>query len=758
METNVRLVNFGNRLLLIARKVEVSLHDLSIEQLQTLCTMLKKRGIAAVPFIEGGKRWLLTEERDNVPHISLPLSSDDRRTVYKAEVRSTEQHIRLEIADVCQRKLIEDLYLRRLQLSISSNTDYVTIQKSPNQFYEPYALPMDDDIDTDVNAFRRFSLFTQYFEGVGLGLGVDVGTSYYTKPSVEEFFMSGNQRRFFELKERQSTEYKGTLLYHGPNGFSRCYWDKWCEHLTLATTPGFTFEGKSFDNSYDYFKKLHPHFDVSPSDAVAYVSFAGFGTYPVPAKYLFLSVSTENLSDDVNQQDKYKPQQKRNLIDGFWQRVGSRPFGQNYQNMQSGYYIPDERNNGTFELPTISFADGQKLFPPKHNNPNSYKRYFIEKYHKLKENGCYYVPPTLEREIHFVFPENVRQDVRQLFSSSLMNETSTLTKKELQLIEHSYGKDEQLEIIFELKNDYKKGTVVFVFDNTDPSIYYTISQELEGWKIIRLTKQELIRKVNKFRNHPKGKGHWESYISLNAFRVVTELGCVPYMFTQELHYKAQLVIDVSENYSYFGLGLLIHSTSLQRPVFDYIVRRNPDSRNDLINPYFLAKFLKELLLKHVQDLAKAGATNLLVLRDGQENKSEYDVFIEVIRGLQGKLPQGFDFAFIDYRKKIFKSVRLFEDMNGEYKNPLEGSWLTINKSSAELFNTGEGTLTQGTANPILVKSNYKEVDLRKVLHDIFLTSQLNFGSPRVAQRLTYLAKRVDDLLREKRAQEVTKIK
>lgn len=758
METNIRLVRNGNNLFLLARLVDVSIQILTHEQLQTICTILKNRKIAAIPYKTGEKSYLLTEDRDDLKQVSIDIQSEDRRTTYHAVLRSSADTIKLFLQDPLQRRFIEELYVRRMQMNILSKTGFKVISKSPNVYYEANPLPSDEDMESDIVAYRRYYVFSEYFEGKGLGFGVDVGTSYFARYSVEDFFSKGNSRRFHQLKERQSTEYKGTLLYKGPNGHSRCYFERYDGTTTLASTDKFTFNGHQFANSFEYFRKLYPGFSVSPTDKVAFVSFKGIGTVPVPAKYLFLSITLDNVSDDINQQDKLVAQQKRNLIDSFWQRIGSQPFGFGYAALQDGYYIPSAMDSGAFDFPTINFANGQKLLPPKQKSPYLYKKYFLQKYHNLRECGCYYVPPIMEREIHFVFPSTIPIPSCQTLTNDLSRDVTILTNKEIETIDHQYAPGDHLGIIYDLKKNYDKGTVVFVFDYNDPSIYYTLSQELEGWKIIRLTKQELLRKLNKLHNHPKGRGHWESYISLNAFKIVTELGCIPYIFDEPLNYEAQLFIDVSENFSHFGLGLLIYKKGMNRPILDYIIKPNPDGRNDLINPHMLQKYLKELILKYLPDFNKYGITKMLALRDGKENRSEYDVFAAVIQEYKEKLPAGFDFDFVEYHKKSQKSIRLFEFINEEYKNPLEGSWLAINQSAAILVNTGEGTLTQGTASPLLIKSNYKKIDLKRVLHDVFLTSQLNFGSPRVAQKLTFLAKRIDDLLREKRAQQIVKIK
>jgi hypothetical protein len=757
METNIRFIQPGDALFLKARKVTLSKTDLSIDQLHTICTILKNRKIAATPYFENGKAFLLTEYRDLLRSQVIDLESADNTGAQIAiAIESIDELITLELHEPRQRRMIEELYLKRAQINILNNTGFKVISKSPNVYYDTQVLTDDEDPENDIVAYRRFYVFSEYFEGRGLGFGVDVGNSYFTKHSVEWYFANSLQSRFHELRERQSTEYKGTLLYKGPNGNIRCYFDRYDGNKTLQNTDSFVIKGRKFANSYEYFREVYPMFQVKPTDKVAYVSFKGMGTKPVPAKCLYLSISTENQNDD----DKYTAQQKRNLIDGFWKKVGH-PFGKNYLALKPEYYTPSPDDGGIFDMPEITFSNGFVLRPPAYKNGYIYKKYFLNKYHALKENGCFYVPPMMERNIHFAFPKDLDSRTRNKLMEDLLKDTSQLTDKAIDPTDHVYEKGQQLTTIYDLKNNYEKGVVVFVFDNNDPAVYYTISQELKGWKIIKMTKQELVRKFHKLTTHNKGKSIWENYVSLNAFKIVTELGCIPYIFKEQLHYPAQLVIDVSENYTHFGLGLLIWTSGMSKPLFDYVIRPNPDSRNDLINPLLLEKYLTELLSKHASEFQKLGITDLLVLRDGIENRSEYDVFVNVIGKLKSKpggLPGDFDFTFIEYHKKSQKSLRFFESERGEVKNPFEGSWLKINDATAVLMNTGMGTLTQGTSSPVLIRSNYKKVDLTHVLRDIFLTSQLTFSSPRVAQKQTYLAKRIDDLLRERRAQEVIKIK
>jgi hypothetical protein len=48
--------------------------------------------------------------------------------------------------------------------------------------------------------------------------------------------------------------------------------------------------------------------------------------------------------------------------------------------------------------------------------------------------------------------------------------------------------------------------------------------------------------------------------------------------------------------------------------------------------------------------------------------------------------------------------------------------------------------------------------MKNIVEDVFLSSQFNFSNPRIAQRLALPIVKADNLLQEKREQEVKRIK
>ena len=89
---------------------------------------------------------------------------------------------------------------------------------------------------------------------------------------------------------------------------------------------------------------------------------------------------------------------------------------------------------------------------------------------------------------------------------------------------------------------------------------------------------------------------------------------------------------------------------------------------------------------------------------------------------------------------------------------LEATAVLLDARTVVLVNTGAATLTQGTAEPIVLVARGEGVDMKAVAEYVHATSQLNWSSPRVAQKLPLPLKRTDDELKNRAAQEIRRTK
>jgi len=114
---------------------------------------------------------------------------------------------------------------------------------------------------------------------------------------------------------------------------------------------------------------------------------------------------------------------------------------------------------------------------------------------------------------------------------------------------------------------------------------------------------------------------------------------------------------------------------------------------------------------------------------------------------------------VDFHKNSVKGIRLWDrGRSGEVRHCLEGTTLLLDDRTVVLVNTGAATLTQGSAEPIMLIGRSDSIDMKAVAEYVHATSQLNWSSPRVAQRLPLPLKRTDDELKNRAAQEIRRTK
>lgn len=756
METNIKLVGFGKDLFLQTKVYSVDVPNISNEQLQKVCSHISSTGIAAVPHRSGGKEFIIT---DNISSISNDRAINIDDWVVKLNLQTKDK--KLNLSNPEHRQIMLDLYKRALIIQVQKQGNFWRLD-SPRIFYDKTPLRTDSQqFKTDIDAFRRFEISELFVEDEGLGLCVDVGTGFFSNTSVEEYFKGGYEQRFMSLSGRQG-EHKGTLLFDSPSGKVKCYFEKYDGKTVANATPPMNIKGQRYENLFDYYKQRSPSYSIKENDMVAMVSFPGLpDKKPVPANKLFLRVSNEKLPREMSNMDKITPDERKKSLQRFWQGLGEFPFGNGFGKVNKYFYSPKPEKKGIIELPDLFFGNGQTLFKPTSSDKQGYKDHFRNRRNYLERYGCYYVPPTLSRSIYFAYPNEVSEAEINKYSKEMCEAVKKLTKVDVEPVLISYSSVE--EALISLKGEEDPGVVVFIFNDNDPATYFNISHGLKQWKIKRATTYELNRKFKGLSNQnpeklKRAKKNWTSYIEMTTFDVIQQMGCMPYIFKKNQNFDMQLVIDVSEKASHFGFSLMMYKDGMRYPVVFDKVHSKPDKK-ETINKAILEKYFEELITQNKAAIQKNGLSSLLILRDGKDCGEEHKTLNASIEKLiqEGVLPTNFKFAFVEYHKTTLKEVRIWKN-SVPTCNVLEGSYLLLDSTTAIIASTGEGTLTQGTSAPLLVKAKYGNVNLKAILEDIFISSQLNFSSPGVAQRLTYSAKRIDDQLKERRMQEIERIK
>jgi len=483
-----------------------------------------------------------------------------------------------------------------------------------------------------------------------------------------------------------------------------------------------------------------------------------------------LRVMNEVLPESLKNIDKIAPSERFKLAEEFWNKVGRNPFGYERLNLQRSCWRPDQQTT-IIPLPVLEFAGNRRLMPPRNATVEEYKKNYLARFRLLCDVGCWYVPSYLDRNIYFALPGKASQEMANRLCQDLTDGLARWTRKNI-----AYRQTPRYatidEAINSLNAETRAGTVVFVFEDEDPATYFNLSYNLKQWRIKRITYRELEshfnnlvkaeKKLQKVAGQlPEGIRHWRSFVEMNALDVLQQMNCIPWSVASPLTYEAQLAIDVGVDRRYFALSLLISRDRALTPAFCLYTLAEPkvDTNRETINEEILADKIVEVF-RRAERRQFDPVQSVLVLRDGRECGRE----IDGIRAAQerltslGLLAKHARVDVVDYHKQSAEGVRLWNRSELGESNVLEGTALFLGERRVVLATTGEATITQGTAEPSVLVANGEGINMRDVTTSVVASAQLNWSSPRVAQRLPMSLKQTDDELGRRTFQEIRGIR
>jgi len=471
----------------------------------------------------------------------------------------------------------------------------------------------------------------------------------------------------------------------------------------------------------------------------------------------------DTLPQTLKQVDKFPPDLRSSLIDNFWTELGEYPLGLDAPKVATSFWQPPPEKIVHLKSPNLIFGQQQVLCAPAINDLKGQKSYYRQRSTFLRKFGCLIVPPAMTRTIHIQVPTRLGEEIANRLGDDLTERLSSWTRK---TIVANVGTYDTLEKAFSnLRREERPGMVVFIFEDDDPADYHRVVYELQKWRVKRITCDTLEDRFAKLqaaqsqsssdRFKPKGERDWQSFIDMSGLDVLQLLDCTPWAINEDLHYDAQLAIDVGWDYRHFGLSLLINKWQSKK-VFqlDTIVQPKSDVGKESINKIALRD---EIIALFQRRQRPTSLQRVLALRDGRKCGEEPEAIEEAQSKLieLGVLDRKSQIDIVDVYKDSAKEIRLWERQNnGNVEQISEGEAVFIDEKTVVLTTTGAATLHQGTAEPILLVGRSEGINMLSVVEDFYWPTHLNWSSPNVAQRLTTGLKRIDDDLINRASQEI----
>ena len=763
LETNIRIVQPGADLYLNVRRMRASGQNLDHDLLDRACGQLRRRrGLAATPD-PAARDTLLVVSRNPVSSLSL---KDDEWELQVDDVGDASHRL---LARDCP-DTVASLVERDLLVSAARVRGLWSF-RSPRIWYEGRPFQKSEGIA----AYRRYDLSAMHIENVGIGVVADVGMGFFSQHDLSYYFnqsLSESERKqrveIFDALSNRRQGQKGTLGYNNGRSVLTCYFEDAPAGLTCRNTGSIVVRGQTYESLYHYYQGLYPDLEVGKDETAVRVSFPNLSRPQyVAARLLRLRVGNKQLPWRLSSLASASPDERRDLLSGFWDRLGSRPLGKSLPGLQEGFWRPSEDKVYQFKPPTLEFGKSMVIETPQKRTQHLIRENFRQRIRTLEKASCYQFPPAASRTVHVAFPEKLDQAALQA-ADDLTRQLSELTGRPFQSNPVGYRTAD--EAYAQLRN-LGDGLVLFILED-DPAAYYETSYNLSEWRVKRITRATLSKSFedltsgawdrrSRSRNLETGRRRWDSFIRLNALNVLQLLDAIPFRTRDRGAFDSQLVIDVGYGRRFFAVSLLISRDEKESPAFAIHtnVEHKPDSKAEGINPILL----RDAVLKTFRRALSSGSDPLksvLVIRDGRIQRSELCGLDESIAALRqdGLLEQDSRVDIVGLHKSSLKNIRMWNNDRGRVSNVLEGTGVSLNRDTFVLCTTGDATLRQGTARPIAFVGNGHHQDLSDVAFSAFASAQLNWSNPDVAQHLPLPLKRTDEELDARMSQEIRRVK
>ncbi len=183
-----------------------------------------------------------------------------------------------------------------------------------------------------------------------------------------------------------------------------------------------------------------------------------------------------------------------------------------------------------------------------------------------------------------------------------------------------------------------------------------------------------------------------------------------------LYYDVYIGIDVLNDFAGFTY---IYNGGKKCYFRHYPVNGEKLTKKQIFN------ILKKDLQKDISEL-KLNHKSIVIHRDGRSYHEEEQGFFKAIELLkeEGFLAENIQIGVVEIHKTSSARIRLYYEENGRISNPSIGDYFIINDQEGTVCTTGNPFKFPGTANPLHILIAYGNLDIAKVLRDVFSLAQL----------------------------------
>lgn len=252
---------------------------------------------------------------------------------------------------------------------------------------------------------------------------------------------------------------------------------------------------------------------------------------------------------------------------------------------------------------------------------------------------------------------------------------------------------------------------------------------------------ELIRLMQAARNGDgKAAGRYQSYLTYTALDILVTSGYRLWVLNEPLNYDLYIGIDVLNNVA--GFTFVAAGGAICRFVPSQSDQKEQLSAEQVAE--VLGKHLREIIPRF-KEISGRLPRHIVVHRDGRWYNTESQGFNFITDKLfhEGLLPENVVKGVVEIQKTNAQRWRLFARDKNQFHNPIVGTYCIFTPQRGIICTTGLPARIPGTSKPLLVNIVEGNLDMEKVLRDIYWLSILAWSKPDGVQSLPITIKLAD---------------
>jgi len=421
---------------------------------------------------------------------------------------------------------------------------------------------------------------------------------------------------------------------------------------------------------------------------------------------------------------------------------------------------PLQKKKDFFYIPDQIFGKGHVLHIARNREDDgiNYSSLGKERISLLFDKDAGPLVTTAFEAQHMIFPESLPREIQEDYMDRVKNVIQHLNSNPYSHRRVVYSNKNCKSLYKQFKAiktaldnaSVKQGYALLVLpEDAKPDLHNYVKRELwpdfqfqcaQAQKIKQYYKPQGNNGITKYIVAKEFEQKYKSYVKNTAFGILQVNRKWLWALKTPLKYDAYIGIDVLNGIAGFTF---IYNNGKDCYFKDYRC-----TQIERLTQRQVRTILHERLKEDINHF-KLTPKSIVIHRDGSTGLSEIDGVRDAFGALkkEGVLSSDIITGIVEIRKTRTYNIRLIENKeDGQYDNPSLGSYFIINSKEGIICNTGRPFLSQGTAKPLHAVIAEGNLDIKKVLEDIFSLSQLIWSAPEKCGRLPVTIRLADDLL------------